>query len=158
GMWYYIKKKFSKHNALRGDMYGLMSSQLTMMVRKGLFSYEDFNFRDRDYNTWKLGFDNPHIILMSEKDGFVTIMEDLHKNYGCHVITAGGVPSFMTINYMVARMKKLGIDMDGKLYIITFTDFDPSGYRVSETFVNHLSDSGLTSFHKFEQWGKGKKK
>lgn len=47
-MWYHIKKKFSQHHPLRGDLYNLMSEQLTLMVRKGLFSYSGFNFRNRD--------------------------------------------------------------------------------------------------------------
>lgn len=145
GMWYYIKKKFSKHHPLRGDMYKLMSSQLTMMVRRGLFSYADFNFRDRDADSWKLGFDNPHIILAAEKDGFITIMEDLHRRYGCHVMTCGGVPSFMTVNYMVEAMQRYGIDMEQEFH------------NVAEELVHHLQDSGLKNVHKFDQWGQGRK-
>ena len=147
GMWYYIKKKFTIHKPLRGDMYNLMCSELTSMVRKGLFSYRDFNFRDRDTGTWKLGFDNPHIILGAEKDGYVTIMEDLHRAYGCHVITTGGIPSFMTVNYMVAEMQKYEIDLNQTFYLITFTDFDPSGYNVGEELSTHFKDSGLKNLY-----------
>jgi hypothetical protein len=157
GMWYFIKKKFSTHHPLRGDMYNLMSSELTLMVRKGLFSYADFNFRDRDADSWKLGFDNPHIILASEKDGFITIMEDLHRRYGCDTITCGGVPSFMTINYMVESMQRYEIDMEQTFHIITFCDFDPSGYNVSESLVEHFHDSGLKNVHYFNQWGEKSK-
>jgi len=158
GMWYYIKKKFSNHHPLRGDMYNLMSSQLTLMVRKGLFSYADFNFRDRDADSWKLGFDNPHIILVAEKDGFITIMEDLHRRYGCHTITCGGVPSFMTVNYMVEAMQRYGNDMEQEFFILTFCDFDPSGYNIAEELVKHLQSSGLKNVHLFDQWGQGRKK
>lgn len=158
GMWYYIKKKFMEHKPLRGDMYGLMVSELTDMVRKGLFGYLDFNFRDRDSDTWKLGFDNPHIILVAEKDGYVTIMEDLHTNYGCHVITAGGMPSFMTVNYMAASMKKFEIDLNQTFYIISFTDFDPSGYNIAEEFTKHLNNSGIKNIYLWDQWGDGDKK
>lgn len=77
GMWYYIKRKLSQHHALRGDRYGLLVKNLTLMVKKGLFGYADFNFRDPDGGTWKLGFDNPHVILMTEKDGFITIMGEI---------------------------------------------------------------------------------
>lgn len=157
GMWYYIKKKFSEHKPLRGDLYGTMVSELTDMVRKGLFNYSDFNFRDRDSDTWKLGFDNPHIILMAEKDGYVTIMEDLQKNYGCHVITAGGMPSFMTVNYMVSEMKKFETDLNQTFYVITFTDFDPTGHNISEEFTKHLNNSGLKNLFFWNQWGGGNK-
>lgn len=158
GMWYYIKKKFSQHHPLRGDLYNLMSESLTVMVRKGVFSYVDFNFRDRDEGTWKLGFDNPHILLMGEKDGFVTIMEDLQQAYGCHILTAGGIPSFMTINNMVSAMRRFEVDMTQTFYLITFTDFDPAGYNVSETLTQHLADSGLKNLFVFEQWGPKKKR
>lgn len=157
GMWYYIKKKLTQHHPLRGNMYDLMTQQLTLMVKKGLFGYADFNFRDRDAGTWRLGFDNPHIILMAEKDGYVTIMEELYQLYGCHIITAGGVPSFMTVNYMVSAMKRYEVDMTQTFYVITFCDFDPAGYNIAEELMNHFKDSGLSNFHLFNQWGKGKK-
>lgn len=157
-MWYYIKKKFSKHHALRGDHYGTMSKELAKMVKKGLFSYADFKFRDSDSGNWKLGFSNPHIILVSEKEGFITIMEDLQKLYGCHAITTGGIPSFLTVNYMAAAMKEYDIDFKQTFYIFSFADFDPSGYNVTDTLVEHLSYSGIKNLHLFEQWGTGKKR
>ncbi|PKL77673.1 MAG: hypothetical protein CVV27_04830 [Candidatus Melainabacteria bacterium HGW-Melainabacteria-1] len=158
GMWYHIKKKFSQHHPLRGDLYNLMSEQLTLMVRKGLFSYSDFNFRDRDESSWKLGFDNPHLILMGEKDGFVTIMEDLHRAYGCHVLTAGGMPSFMTLNNMVTAMRRYELDLNQTFYLITFADFDPAGYSIANTLTKHLADSGLKNLFLFDQWGPKKKR
>lgn len=158
GLWYYIKKKFSKHHALRGDWYNLMSQELTRMIKAGLFTYSDFNFRDRDESSWKLGFDNPHIILLAEKDGFITIMEDLQKQYGCHTITAGGIPSLMTVSYMVKSMQHFGIDLTQPFYVLSFCDFDPSGYNVAEEFIHHLEHSGIQNAHVFDQWGQGKSK
>lgn len=158
GMWYYIKKKFTQHHPLRGDMYNLMGEQLTLMVRKGLFTYADFNFRDRDEGSWKLGFDNPHLILMGEKDGYVTIMEDLNQAYGCHIITAGGVPSFMTVNNMVTAMRRYELDLSKTFYLLSFTDFDPAGYNIAETMTQHLADSGLKNLFVFDQWGPKKKR
>lgn len=157
-MWYYIKKKFSQHHALRGDRYGLMVKNLTLMVRKGLFSYAEFNFRDTDQGNWKLGFDNPHIILLAEKEGFITVMEDLQKTYGCHVFTAGGIPSFLTVNYMASALRSFDIGFEQRFYILSFSDFDPSGYNVAETFVEQLGESGYKNLHLFEQWGDGKKR
>lgn len=84
-------------------------------------------------------------------------MEDLHREYGCHIITTGGVPSLMTINYLVTSMKEFSIDLNQTFYVITFSDFDPAGYNIAETFIEHLRLSGLKNFHLFEQWGTGKK-
>lgn len=152
GMWYHIKSRIDHLDEFKGDHSGTVTDALTEMVKAGVCSYRDFNFRDRDQDMRKLGKENPHIILFTEKDGFISVMEDLHSSYGCHVITLGGKPSMMSTNYLVSEMVEAGIDITQKFVCLSIVDFDPSGHVIAESFLEQLKFSGLRSFHKFEQY------
>ncbi len=152
GMWYHIKSRISRYKPLRGHYYGTMSAVLAALVREGLFSYTDFNFRDRDKNQRILGTENRHIIIFSEKDGFISIMEALAETYGCTVATLGGVPSFLSSNYMVSEMAEAGFPMTEEFFCFSIVDFDPAGDNAAEEFIKQLQDSGLRHFHPFEQY------
>lgn len=153
GMWYHIKTPISRYKELRGDRYNTMLDELATLVRAGLFTYKDFNFRDKDENNHQIGLENSHIILLAEKDGFITIMEDLHALYGVTVITMGGDPSLMTVNYLVTNMRDAGVDVAQEFICFTLSDFDPDGQENGGVFVRHLKDSGLRRFHTFSQFG-----
>ncbi len=130
-----------------------MSAVLAALVREGLFSYKDFNFRDRDKNQRILGTENRHIIVFSEKDGFISIMETIAETYGCTVATLGGVPSFLSSNYMVSEMAEAGFPMTEEFFCFSIVDFDPAGDNAAEEFIKQLQASGLRRFHAFDQYG-----
>lgn len=153
GMWYHVKSRISRYKPLRGHYYGTMSGVLADLVREGLFSYKDFNFRDRDQAQRILGTENRHIIVFSEKDGFISIMETIAETYGCTAITLGGVPSFLSSNYMVAEMATAGFPMTEAFYCFSIVDFDPAGDNAAEEFIKQLQVSGLRNFHSFDQYG-----
>lgn len=152
GMWYHIKSRISRYKQLRGHYYGTMGSVLADLVREGLFSYKDFNFRDQDVGQRILGTDNRHVIVFCEKDGFISIMEQIAADYGCTVITLGGVPSFLSSNYMVSEMFDAGFDMKQEFFCFSIVDFDPAGDNAAEEFIKQLQFSGLKSFHQFDQY------
>ena len=153
GMWYHIKSRISRYKELRGHYYGTMDSVMTELVAAGLFSYKDFNFRDRDKDQRILGNENPHIIVFCEKDGFISIMETIAQTYGCTVITLGGVPSFLSSNYMVTEMVDAGFAMDEPFYCFSIVDFDPAGDNAADEFIKQLTFSGLRHYHPFDQYG-----
>lgn len=153
GMWYHIKSRISRYKPLRGHYYGTMSAVLAALVREGLFSYKDFNFRDRDKNQRILGTENRHILIFSEKDGFISIMETIAETYGCTAVTLGGVPSFLSSNYMVSEMAEAGFPMDAEYFCFSIVDFDPAGDNAAEEFLKQLAASGLRRFHLFDQYG-----
>jgi hypothetical protein len=153
GMWYQIKTPISRYKSLRGDRYNLMLAELADLVRAGLVTYKDFNFRDKDRDNHRIGLENSHIILMSEKDGFITMMEDFHALYGVTVITLGGDPSLMTTNYLVTNMRDAGVDLTQEFICFGITDFDPDGEETGRVFLRHLKDSGVRRFRTFTQYG-----
>lgn len=152
GMWYHIKSRISRYKQLRGRYYGTMSDVLADLVRAGLVSYKDFNFRDRDQNQRILGTENRHIIVFSEKDGFISIMETIAETYGCTVLTLGGTPSFLTSCYMVSEMAAAGFPMNDEYLCFSIVDFDPAGDNAAEEFLKQLTDAGLRNFHLFDQY------
>jgi hypothetical protein len=152
GMWYHIKTPISRYKSLRGDRYNLMLDELATLVRAGLVTYKDFNFRDKDKDNHRIGFENSHIILMAEKDGFITMMEDFHALYGVTVITLGGDPSLMTANFLVTDMRDAGVDLTQEFICFGITDFDPDGEETGRVFTRHLRDSGVGRFRPFSQY------
>jgi hypothetical protein len=130
-----------------------MSSALLKIVRAGLCTYVDFNFRDRDENTYHVGVYNPHILLLTEKDGLVSVMDDLRALYGCTTITTGGKPSFMSTNFLVGNMLKAGVDPNQTFVCLSVVDFDPTGYVIGTQFTRQLKECGLRKLHTFQQYG-----
>jgi len=151
-LWYYIKKKTTQHRATQGNHYSVVSDQLLLMVKAGLFAYRDFNFRDKDAEQRRLRLENSHIILCAEKDSFIAFLEEMADLYGCHVITLGGSPSYFSNNTMVAEMHELGVPMDQEFMVFTIVDFDPAGWNAAEEFVKQLQDSGLRKFRSFDTY------
>jgi hypothetical protein len=152
GMWYHIKGRITRYKELRGHYYGTMDTVLAELVKAGLVSYRDFNFRDDSQHQRILGTENPHIIVFCEKDGFISIMETIAQTYGCTVVSLGGDPSFLSSNYMVNEMAEAGFAMDQPYYCFSIVDFDPAGDINARTFINQLDTSGLRNFHMFDQY------
>lgn len=152
GMWYAIKTPISRYKSLRKDFYSTMSAELQLMVEKGLVSYADFQFRDYDQERRKLGKENPHIILFAEKDGFVSILEDLYELYVCTVVTLGGQAAALSTNYMVASMVEAGIDLNQEFTCLSLVDFDPRGTNIARKFVEKLRSSGIRNFRPMKQY------
>jgi len=153
GMWYHIKTRLHRCKELRGPYCKTMGKQLAVMVRAGLLSYTDFNFRDLNEQTRIIGRENPHIIVFAEKDSFFTFTEEVAATYGCITITLGGSPSLMSSNYLVSEMHRVGIDMSQTFYCFSIVDFDPRGEDAANDFVNNLKQSGLAC-HAFPQYDK----
>jgi hypothetical protein len=152
GMWYHIKTPLSRHNRFRKDLSGQLGRELQLMVEKGLVSYTDFNFLDKDAPYKLIGLDNPHIIVFAEKEGFISILRDIHETYGCTIIATGGQGSFLSINYLVSGMVEAGIDINQEFICVSLVDFDPVGWNIGDEFIEKLQNSGMRSFRRWDQY------
>lgn len=152
GMWYHLKPLIDHLPEFKGDQSGRIGEALQDMVVAGVLSYTDFNFRDDAADNRRIGKDNPYVILLGEKDGFLAVMFDLHATYGCHVITTGGTPGNLSTNYFVAELVAAGIDITREFVCISIVDFDPKGTVIMQTFTNQLRDSGLKKHKLFRQY------
>lgn len=153
GMWYHLKPRLARYKGMKGDHYGAMTAALLKIVRAGLCTYLDFNFRDRDEATYQVGVYNPHVLLVTEKDGLISVMDDLRARYGCTTITTGGKPSFMSTNYLVGKMLKAGVDPNQTFVCLSVVDFDPTGYVIGTQFTKQIKECGLRKLHAFQQYG-----
>lgn len=153
GMWYHIKTPITRYRALRGRFYGTMIQVLADMVRWKLINYRDFNFRDKDAPLTLIGTENPHILVFAEKDGQISMLEEINDTYGCTVITLGGSPSLMSCSYLVDGLRAQDIDLDQEFHCFSLVDFDPDGEDTAHDFICNLILFGITRFHPFQQYG-----
>jgi hypothetical protein len=152
GMWYYLKSRIDHMPEFKGDQANRISDALKALVEAGVLSYTDFNFRDKNKDDRRLGEDNPYVILVAEKDGFLTMMLDLHATYGCHVFTLGGSPAIISTNYFVSELVAVKVDLTREFTCISIVDFDPKGDEIMRTFTSQLRTSGIKKLKPFRNY------
>lgn len=136
------------------DWDGLMSKYLAELVRAGVTSYEELAIIDgsrlrREPLPSSLGVNfvqtvgvhYPNIILFSEKDTIYPEIENIARLYGVSVLSGGGKPSFAATENLVKEMARHErFATSGKVYVLSLTDYDPSGYEIAEAVVKQVSE------------------
>jgi hypothetical protein len=132
-----------------------LSRYVAQLVRDGHVSYRDLRIvdtsrqRETPEERYKIDHETfgykrtlapyPNIILATEKDTKYNLIEDLASIFGCSCISAKGSNSLAAMEDLLINMGKLEDD----IYIFTLTDYDPSGYYISETFRDQVEDLKL---------------
>ena len=93
---------------------------------------------------------NYHIIVFAEKEGQFPFLMRLHEKYGVTVISLGGLPSLLSVEYFVDDMKAKGIDIRQKFYLFSLVDYDPSGWMIRDTLINNLKFYGIKTVETFD--------
>lgn len=98
---YYCRDLVRKHSWSFGgakDVYEIISTELTAMVKAGLYSYKDFNIVDerRVYRQLAPVYANPHLVLIGEKISFFGLCVKYANRYGLTIQMTRGIPSFVT--------------------------------------------------------------
>lgn len=156
-LWYYVKKVVQDHPRVfnvDGDMDGLFSKQLAEMVRAGLLSYKDLNITDDRESFRRIAplYGNPHIILLGEKFSFLSKLIEVGLQYGITIQCTKGMPSLVMADTMITEMAEAGYDMSQEFIILVFTDFDPTGWNIGNTFARHLKQLGIKNIRRFNQY------
>ncbi len=156
-LWYYVKKVVQDHPRVFNvdkDLDGLFSRQLADMVRAGLLSYKDLNITDDRESFRRIAplYGNPHIILLGEKFSFLSKLIEVGLRYGITVQCSKGMPSLVMADTMITEMAEAGYDMSQEFIILTFTDFDPTGWNIGNTFARHLHELGVKNIRRFNQY------
>ncbi|MEW6351996.1 MAG: hypothetical protein AB1646_23345 [Thermodesulfobacteriota bacterium] len=151
-MWYYLKPRIDHMPEFIGDQADRVGEALKKLVEAGVLSYTDFNLVDKNKGDRCLGVDNPYVMLIAEKDGFLTMMLDFQATYGCHVFTLGGSPPFISTNYFVAELVEAKVDITREFVCISIVDFDPKGTIIMRSFADQLRKSGLKKLKTFKQY------
>ncbi len=155
--WYHVKKVVQDHPRsfkVDKDLDGLFSKQLSAMVRAGLLSYKDLKITDDRESFRRLAplYGNPHIILLGEKFSFLSKLIEISLQYGITIQCSKGMPSLVMADTMITEMAEAGYDMSQEFIILTFTDFDPTGWNIGNTFARHLKELGIKNIRRFNQY------
>jgi hypothetical protein len=155
--WYIVKKVVQLHPRVfkvKKDLDSLFSKQLVQMIKLGLLSYKDLNIIDDRKGFRKIAplYGNPHIILLGEKFSFLSKLIEVALQYGITIQCSKGMPSLVMADTMITEMAEAGYDMSQEFVILTFTDFDPTGWNIGNTFVRHLKQLGVKNVRTFEQY------
>lgn len=133
---------------------GKLSHYMAELVRDGLLTYLDLNIIDTSrqrenpaarYNVDPLniyGYQTniapyPNIILCTEKDTVYTIIADLARLFGLSCISGKGQNAMGAMEDLIRGM---GAAAASGIWILTMTDYDPSGYYIADTFQKQARD------------------
>lgn len=144
--WYrWVKpaiSKVPKKYLGKSDLYDAMCELFVEMVlHLKLFSYEDFDFTDENWENRRIGTERPEVLLFAEKRGWIRILRQFHEEHGVSILALGGFPSALTSTYTVRDLKAAIGDKGVRL--VGLVDYDPSGDLIAESFREQLSLAGL---------------
>ena len=114
-----------------------LSRQMSMLVRNGFMNYSDIGIKDtsRMRNLTELG-NASNILIAVEKDTVFDTIKDLAGYFGCQAFSMGGKPAFSATEEIFKKLiGRAGIE---NIYIYSLTDYDPTGYQISEIIGNQI--------------------
>lgn len=158
-LWYHVKSLTSRHSWSFGknvEYDDLFSSALTELTDAGLMEYRELNFIDQNkVNRWVAPcYGTKNLIIVAEKRAFSEELLTIGKRYGVTVQATGGVPSRVTIETMLLEMVEAGHDLTGPFTVFAMVDFDPAGWNIAQTFVEHMLGLGLKKIRAFHPYGR----
>lgn len=125
------------------DHYQTLIRAFSELVRDyRLFKYEEFGFIDDNWENRRIGTENAHVIIFSEKSGFFYYLRKLHKEYDVTVTSLGGNASVLSMEYMVKHIRER-TPAEQTFYAFSIVDYDPSGWYISSDFRELLLEQGL---------------
>ena len=148
-VWYRYIKPILSHmhddDVLKSDPYKIMTRAFADLVKRGDVRYMDFGLVDENWENRRIGNRHPHIIVFSEKAGWVYFLRQVHEQHGVTTLALGGLPSALTSEYTAAHVfEALGPDRtDQTVHLIGIVDWDPAGDVVARSFQHQLARSGL---------------
>lgn len=144
--WYtHIKPVLVRTDSLHDDktQYRVLHNVLVDLVReRDIMRYKDMGFLNNNAGTMKLG-KNWHVMLIGEKHGKYAVLEKIAKNVNCTVLTLGGQPSLLSMEYLVDDYKAKGIDIRKSMYLIFVVDYDPAGWIIRGSVIRDLKFYGM---------------
>jgi hypothetical protein len=128
---------------LKTTLYSNMISQFSAMVgERRLFAYREFGFADSSAHLRRLGSDNPHVVVVAEKEGQLVLLRKLERLFGCTTIALGGQPSILATEYFTEALFEAGLGQE-RLLVLMLVDFDPAGDSIANAFLNQMRSVGF---------------
>lgn len=144
--WYtHIKPVLARTGSLseEKDQSQVIHRVLVDLVRtRNLMRYKDMGFLNNNAGTVHIGR-NYHVLLVGEKHGKYAVLETIAKDLNSTVLTLGGQPSLLSMEYLVDDYKTKDIDIRKSMYIIFVVDYDPSGWIIRDSVIRDLNFYGM---------------
>jgi hypothetical protein len=127
------------------DPYDMMLYAFVEFTEKyRLFKYKDFGFTDENWENRRIGVKRPHVIVFSEKAGFVRLMREVNKTYDCTTAALNGISSVLSSEYMMAHIAEAGVDVPKtRFHVFGIVDYDPNGAIVAGAFQRQIKSQGV---------------
>ena len=103
-----------------------------------LFTFAQLGFEDTGEARREIGSVHPRIVLVVEKKDLTKRARILARRYGISLLVTGGVPKLVEVEFF---LRALG--GSGPLILLAYVDWDPGGYWVATTMVNHCLRYGV---------------
>lgn len=146
--WYtHIKPVFARTDSLdpTSDQSEILSEALVELVRDhDLMRYKDFGFIDQNSGNRSLG-QNLQILVIGEKHGKYPILREIAQELDATVLTLGGQPSLLSMEYLVDEYKKRGFDLRQTITAIFIVDYDPAGWIIRDAVLRDLQFYGMSN-------------
>lgn len=144
--WYtHIKPVFARTGSLNDavDQSDVLNRVLVDLVReRDIMRYKDFGFLNNNAGTVKIG-SNWHVMIIGEKHGKFAVLEKIAQEINCTVMTLGGQPSLLSMEYLVDDYKAKSIDIRKSMYLIFVVDYDPAGWIIRDAVITDLKFYGI---------------
>ena len=139
--WYtYIKSALFRAKSLSKDVdqYDQMIKVFVRLIQYAdLMRYRDMGFVDDNRNDRQIGI-NSHVILFAEKSGHYPLLETIARELDVTILSLGGQPSLLSVEYFMDEMKEQGINIQKSFYTFSLVDYDPSGWIIRDAFLHDL--------------------
>jgi hypothetical protein len=112
-------------------------------VELGIFTYEDFGFKDPFEASRGVGEHFPQALLYAEKSSILSLVHALGEKYSISwLMTRGQVP-WITAEYMAGDLRKRVGDPSTKLLFFTMTDLNPGGLSIARNLKKRFEFHGF---------------
>ena len=139
--WYtYIKSTLFRADSLSFDV-DQCNQMIKVFVRLiqycDFMRYKDMGFIDNNRHARRIGINN-HVIFFAEKEGHFPLLEEIAQDSDVTILSLGGQPSLLSVEYFVDEMKAQGIDIRKSFYTFSLVDYDTSGWIIRNAFLHDL--------------------
>ncbi len=144
--WYtHIKPVLARTDSLNPlmDQSDVLHRVLVDLVKtRDIMRYKDMGFSNNNSSTVHID-KNWHVLLFGEKHGKYAVLTKIARELKCTVLTLGGQPSLLSMEYLVDDYKELGIDIRKSMYLIFVVDYDPAGWIIRDSVIQDLKFYGM---------------
>lgn len=133
------------------DPYDEMLQALRLfIVELKVFRYKDLGMVDENWeNRWLTDGRNPHILVWTQKNCFIKLMQEVHRKYGVTSVGLGGFPHQISTEYLVEQLR-IKLPQLEPMVLFGIADYDPSGELAKRMFEEQLIQQNIRILESYQ--------